>query len=76
MPESEGPKRYESELTVAIDRSKLPPISTSMLTAEDDDRTDRETMVPCPACTPCRCCGGARMVSAAHAAELEPEPQP
>jgi hypothetical protein len=65
MNEMFGPRRIDSELTLAIDRSVLPPISTTALESvgldpehpESKDITssdgDRITLMPCPTCAGC-----------------------
>lgn len=75
--------RKQSDLTVPIDRSQLPPISVShvasigldtadpevqaLLAHNQDDRAEQETMVRCPACAKCDLCKGASMVTPARA---------
>lgn len=51
---SDGPKRHESELTLVIDRSKLPPTSTTQL----DVYEAPPTLEACPACADCQTCKG------------------
>lgn len=81
---SERPKRLQSDLTVPIDRSKLPPVGVSQIRAMDLDpdhpetremmvraqegREEAVTLEPCPACQGCRCCHGARVVTPTRAA--------
>ena len=88
--------RKESDLTVPIDRSQLPPISAShvaslgldtadpevraLITHNQDDHEEQETMVRCPACAKCELCKGSSMVtparaSAWHAAQCETTPR-
>ncbi len=53
---SDPPKRFESELTVIIDRSKLPPVGPSIEQLADIERArrdaeqERETQMECPWC--------------------------
>jgi hypothetical protein len=77
MPE---PKRKDSELTLRLDRSALPPISSTVLVAMGLDPEhpetralmvraqegpgERETMMPCV------CCSGSGMVTPSRYAEL------
>ena len=37
---------------------------------------DRETLVECPVCTDCPCCGGERMVSVDTAIDWQPDSGP
>lgn len=78
---SEPPKRYESELTLVIDRDKLPPRSTTMgptieqLADIERARRDLEdempTMDACPApgCADCSTCGGMHCVACGECGE-------
>jgi hypothetical protein len=78
-------RRIDSELTVAIDRSALPPISTTCLESVGLDPEHPETkamMVRAqegpgdrPTLMPCCCCKGTGMVTPQRYAELlEHEP--
>jgi hypothetical protein len=77
-------KRHQSDLTIPIDRDKLPPISTREVAAMglDPDEpevreiiarnagvAERPTLVPCPACPHCTLCCDARMVTPDRAAD-------
>lgn len=85
---TDGPKRFESELTVVIDRSKLPPKESPVSTipgptiehlaeierARRDAQDATETLVACPGpCGACRVCRGKGMVSAERAAKYRRE---
>lgn len=84
------PKRFESELTVVIDRDLLPPkpstipgptidMLAEIARAKRDLEDDVDTMVPCAACEHCRECGGLHMTSPQRAAKYRsehPEPPP
>lgn len=77
---SDGPKRYESDLTIVIPRDALPPtagpISHPPLTIEhladlaraardeEEDRREADTLVECP------CCDGVGMVLPERRPEL------
>jgi hypothetical protein len=76
--------RRQSDTTVPIDRSQLPPISVrhlesvgidpshpetqELLAQNQEGSQDRETLVRCPACLRCALCRGEAMVSPARAA--------
>ena len=77
------PKRKESDLTLRIDRSLLPPISSPALAAvgvdpnhpeserliaADLDEDEGPTLVPCPNCEGCGICGGLHAVTPRAAA--------
>lgn len=81
---TDGPKRFESELTVVIDRDRLPPRSTvvgvtidqlaDIARARRDAQDATETLVACPGpCGACRVCRGKGMVSAERAAKYRRE---
>lgn len=69
MSEQFGPRRIDSELTIAFDRSVLAPISShdlesvgadpehpetrAMMVRAQEGPGDRPTLMPCPACSGC-----------------------
>ena len=87
MTDKPPPKRKESDRTIRIDRSLLPPISrpaldaigldpdhpeSERMIAADLDEDDVPTLSPCPACVkPCAVCNSTRLVTRDAAAKYD-----